>query len=291
MCASYTLTRLPGKAKTGRSSDLRNQGPSVLTQPTQELRVKSGDDMNLELTDKTFIVTGGTDGLGLAAAKCLVAEGANVLVTGRTEGKFLSTQAELGDRAEKLAFLSGDNADAELPARLRKAVMERWGRLDGLLVSVGGPPTGKALTTDDAAWREAFESIFLGTVRLVRDLSAAMSDGGAIVLLLAVSAKEAAPDLPISNGLRPGLALLIKNFAEELGSRNIRINALLPSIFATERVKHVLKDKEPPTANLALKRIGEPAEFGRMATVLLSSSASYVTGAAIPIDGGQLRSV
>ena len=245
--------------------------------------------MDLELAGKIFIVTGGTAGLGLATAKCLLAEGAKVLVTGRSEEKYLRAKGELGGSDERLAFLAGDNADAELPARLRAAVLERWGQLDGLLVSVGGPPAGKALTTDDAAWRGAFESVFLGAVRLVRDLSAAMSDGGAIVLVLAVSSKEAAPTLPISNGLRPGLALLTKSFADELGARRIRVNALLPNLFSTERVKHLLGDKEPPTSNISLGRVGDPAEFGRVATVLLSSAASYVTGAAIPVDGGQLK--
>lgn len=245
--------------------------------------------MDLELADKNFIVTGGTDGLGLATAKCLIAEGANVLVTGRTKEKFRRAQATLGEHSDKIAFLEADNADPELPKRLQAAVMERWGSLDGLLVSVGGPPTGKALTTDDDAWRHAFEGIFLGTVRLVRDLSAVMSDGGAIAIVLAVSAKEAAPNLPISNGLRPGLALLAKSFADELGPRNIRINTLLPNLFSTERVKHVLGDQTPPTSNVALKRIGDPAEFARIATILLSPVASYVTGAAIPVDGGQLK--
>lgn len=245
--------------------------------------------MDLELAGKVFIVTGGTDGLGLAATKILAAEGANVLVSGRTEARFPQAREELGPYADKVAFLAGDNADAGLPARLHGAVAERWGRLDGLLVSVGGPPAGKALTTDDATWRQAFESIFLGTVRLVRDLSAVMSDGGAIALVLAVSAKEAAPTLPISNGLRPGLALLAKSFADELGPRNIRVNTLLPNLFATGRVRQVLGDAEPPVANLALKRIGDPAELGRMAAVLLSPAASYVTGAALSVDGGQLK--
>ncbi len=245
--------------------------------------------MDLELAGKTFVVTGGTDGLGLATAQCLLAEGAKVLVTGRSEEKYLRVRETLGGSDERLAFVAGDNADAGLPARLRTAVLERWGRLDGLLVSVGGPPTGQVLTTDDATWRGAFESVFLGTVRLMRDLSVAMSDGGAIVLVLAVSAKEAAPALPISNGLRPGLAMLTKSFADELGARRIRVNALLPNLFSTGRVQRLLGDKEPPTANISLGRVGDPAEFGRMATVLLSSVASYVTGAAIPIDGGQLK--
>ena len=170
-------------------------------------------NMDLELANKNFIVTGGTDGLGLATAKSLIAEGANVLVSGRTEKKFLSVREELGEQSHKLAFVQGNNSDAELPARLRAATLEQWGQLDGLLVSVGGHP---------------FESVFLGAVRLVRKLSAAMADGGAIALVLAVSAKEAAVDFPISNGLRPGLGLLVKTFAEELGPRKIRINVLLP---------------------------------------------------------------
>ena len=257
------------------------------THPDRPMRVRT--TWTWKLAGKTFIVTGDTDGLGLATTKVLAAEGANVLVTGRTEEKFLRARAELDAQADRLAFLPGDNADVGMPGRLHAAVAERWGRLDGLLVSVGGPPPGKALTTDDAMWRQAFESIFLGTVRLVRDLSAVMSDGGAIVLVLAVSAKEAAPNVPISSGLRPGLALLAKNFADELGPRNIRVNTLLPNLFATGRVRQLLGDAEPPTANLALKRIGDPAEFGRMAAVLLSSAASYVTGAAINVDGGQLK--
>ncbi len=247
--------------------------------------------MDLELAGKAFIVTGGSDGLGLAVTKVLATEGAHVLATGRTEEKFPRAREELGIHADRVAFLAGDNADAGLPGRLHAAVMERWGRLDGLLVSVGGPPAGKALTTDDAAWRQAFESIFLGTVRLVRDLSAVMSDGSAIALVLAVSAKEASPTLPISNGLRPGLALLAKNFADELGPRNIRVNSLLPNLFATGRVRKILGDNEPPTANLALKRIGDPAELGRLAAFLLSPAASYVTGTAVSIDGGQLKSL
>lgn len=245
--------------------------------------------MNLGIAGKAFIVTGGTDGLGFATTKVLVDEGATVLVTGRTEEKFLRARAELGEQADRVAFLAGDNADAGLPDRLHEAVMQRWGRLDGLLVSVGGPPPGKALTTDDATWRQAFEGLFLGTIRLVRDLSAVMSDGGSIALVLAVSAREVALNVPLSSGLRPGLALLAKNFADELGSRNIRVNTLLPNLFATGRVAQLIGDAEPPTSNLSLKRVADPAEFGRMAAVLLSPVASYVTGAAINIDGGQLK--
>jgi len=244
--------------------------------------------MDLQLAEKVFIVTGGTSGLGLATARSLIAEGAKVLVTGRSEEKFLRAKAGM-TTGSNFAYLRGDNADPDLPGRLKAAVLAMWGRLDGLMVSVGGPPAGHVLTTDDEAWRHSFERIFLGTIRLVRDLSPTIADGGAIALVLAVSAKEAAATVPISSGLRPGLAMLVKNFADELGPRGIRINAILPNLFSTDRVTQLLGDTAPPTATISLKRIGDPAEFGRMATVLLSSAASYVTGSALQIDGGQLK--
>ena len=246
--------------------------------------------MDLELAGKAFIVTGGTDGLGLATARALLAEGANVLVSGRSAARFT---VAFGDRPDdaRVAFVTGDNADAGLSERLRIAVLDRWGRLDGLLVSTGGPPPGRALTTNDETWRGAFENVFLGAVRLIRDLAPAMADGSAIAVILAISAKEASDTLPISNGLRPGLALLVKSFADELGPRNIRVNALLPNLFATDRIRRVLGDREPPVQDIALKRIGEPTEFGRMAAILLSPVASYITGASIAIDGGQSKAL
>jgi len=247
--------------------------------------------MDLHLTGKTFIVTGGSDGLGLASVKILLSEGANVLVSGRTVQKFEHIASALKAYSNQLAFIAGDNADSSLPEKLKQAAISRWGRLDGVLVSVGGPPAGKVLTTDDQTWRFAFESVFLGAIRMVRELSSVLPDGGAIVLILATSAKEAISAVPISNGLRPGLAMLVKSFADELGLRNIRVNALLPGMFATERVKQLLKEQSPDLSAISLQRIGNPDEFGQMATVLLSSAASYITGTAIVIDGGQIKSI
>ena len=248
--------------------------------------------MDLQLAQKVFVVTGGTSGLGLATAECLVQEGARVLITGRTRGKYAEARERLQRHAGDLAFIAGDNADTALPARIRDEAITRWGRLDGLLVSVGGPPPGQIMSTNDDVWRDAFEGVFLGAVRLIRELAPSISDGGSILLALAASAKEAAPILPVSNGLRPGLAMVAKNFANELGPRNIRVNSLLTGgFFATDRMKTLFKDKELSVENLFLKRVAEPMEFGRMAAVLLSPVASYMTGAAVALDGGQVKSL
>lgn len=247
--------------------------------------------MDIGLAGKVFIVTGGTAGLGLATALELLKDGARVIVSGRSQEKFDKAVVHFGRFGDNVAFLAGDNADVSLADKLGTAALDRWGRLDGALISVGGPKPSKVLATDDDSWREVFETVFLGTVRLIRDLAPMINDGGAIAIVLAVSAKEAAPSIPLSNGFRPGLAMLVKNFADELSPRNIRVNALLPSMFATERVTQLLGSVEPPLGNASIKRIGDPGEFGRMAAVLLSPTASFVTGAAVPIDGGLLKSL
>lgn len=248
--------------------------------------------MDLELQDRVYIVTGGTSGLGRATAEALVAEGARVVVASRSAGRVAATAAALGERAHGVA---ADNADPATPGRLVAAARERFGRLDGLLVSVGGPPVGTALGTADEAWRAAFEAVFLGTVRLAREVARDLPAGGAIALVLSTSVRAPLPGLAISNGLRPGLAMLAKTLADELGPRGVRVVGLLPGRILTPRTAEV-EGGDPQArarseAAIPLRRLGEPAEFGRVAAFLLSPAASYVTGCAIPIDGGMLRAL
>ena len=113
------------------------------------------------------------------------------------------------------------------------------GRLDGALVSVGGPPPGPPSAITDEQWRSAFESVFLGAVRLVHAVADACTDGGSIALVLSTSVKEPVGGLAITNGLRPGLAMVGKDIADELGPRGIRVNGLLPGRVDTERVREL----------------------------------------------------
>ena len=103
-----------------------------------------------------------------------------------------------------------------------------FGRLDGALISVGGPPAGPIAERTDDEWRAAFDSVFLGALRLATTVADALTEGGSIAFVLSTSVKAPIPDLGISNGLRPGLAMAAKTLADELGPRGIRVNGLLP---------------------------------------------------------------
>src|SRR6185503_5365819 len=189
--------------------------------------------MDLGLADRVYLVTGGARGLGRATADVLVAEGARVMLSGRTEDTLTAAVEELGDRA---TYVVGDNADPDLPSRLMAAARQSWERLDGALVSVGGPPTGTVTATTDEQWTAAFGSVFLGAVRVAREVAAELGDGGSIAFVLSTSVRAPLPAMAVSNGLRPGLAMVAKQLADELGPRGIRVNGLLPGRVGTERV-------------------------------------------------------
>lgn len=252
--------------------------------------------MDLGLAGRVFVVTGGSRGLGFATAHVLVAEGARVVLSARDDDEVAGAVAALGDGLA--AGLAADNADPGTPSRLITAAKERFGRLDGALISVGGPPGGSVLQSSDDQWRAAFESVFLGAVRLARELSGALGEGGSMAFVLSSSVRSPITSLAISNGLRPGLAGVAKTLADELGPRGIRVNGLLPGKMATARVAELdARSGDPGQVRAAnslaipLRRYGEPDEFGRVAAFVLSPAASYVTGAMITVDGGMIRAI
>lgn len=252
--------------------------------------------MDLGLSERVYIVTGGARGLGRATAECLVAEGARVVVSGRTADSIADAVATLGPAAA--VGVSADNSDADTPARLIATARERWGRLDGALISVGGPPKGRVTDITDEQWLAAFGSVFLGAVRLAREVGAELGAGGSVALVLSSSVRAPLADMAISNGLRPGLAMVAKTLADELGPRGVRVNGLLPGRVATERVAELdaaSGDAEAARAaaiaTIPLGRYGEPEEFGRAAAFVLSPAASFVSGSMLPVDGGMLRAL
>lgn len=247
--------------------------------------------MDLGLTGQAFVVTGASRGLGLAAAQALVAEGARVVLSARDATGVRAAADRIG-----AVGVAADLADPSTAARLVSACEEAYGRVDGALVSVGGPPAGPALELSDEQWRGAFDSLFLGAVRLSRAVVGALpQSGGALALVLSTSVKTPVPGLAASNGLRPGLGMLAKTMADELGPRGVRVNALLPGRLDTDRVRELdgpdPSARERAEAGIPLRRYGQPEEFGRIAAFVLSPAASYLTGAMVPVDGGATRAL
>jgi 3-oxoacyl-[acyl-carrier protein] reductase len=252
--------------------------------------------MDLGLRDQAYIVTGASRGLGAASAQELVGEGAKVVVSSRSVESLAPLTEVLGPSNSEPVV--ADNADPHTPDRLVAAAQSRWGRLDGALISVGGPAAGPMTAISDDQWREAFEAVFLGALRIARAVADNLPGGGSIVFVLSSSVRSPIPGLSVSNGLRPGLAMAAKTLADELGPQGIRVNGLLPGRVDTERVRELdAMGGDPDEARsrnerlIPLRRYGRAEEFGRVAAFLLSPAASFVSGSFVPVDGGMLRAL
>jgi 3-oxoacyl-[acyl-carrier protein] reductase len=248
--------------------------------------------MDLELAGRVYAVSGGTRGLGFATAEQLVAEGGRVVVSGRGADAVSAAAGKLGGPAHAAGVVA-DTASADVGDVLAEAALRSFGRLDGVLVSTGGPPAGTTLDISDDQWLGAFESVFLGALRIARSAARVLPPGGVIAFVLSSSVKTPLSQLAVSNGLRPGLAMVAKTLADELGPDGIRVLGLLPGRIATARSEELDARtpgrRESGEATIPLRRYGDPAEFGRVAAFLLSPAASYLTGLVVPVDGGALR--
>ncbi|SNR29096.1 SDR family oxidoreductase [Blastococcus mobilis] len=253
--------------------------------------------MDLGLGGRGYLLTGASRGLGFATARVLVDDGARVLVSSRSADAVDAAVKELGG-APAAHGSAADLADPDAAERLVAEARERLDRIDGALISVGGPKPGTVLETAEDDWRAGVDSVLLGPLRLVRALVPHLDDGAAIGFVLSTSVRQPIGHLAISNGLRPGLAMTAKALADELGPRGIRVFGLMPGTIATDRIAEIEAasgDAEAmrarTEAGIPLRRVGRPEEFGQVAAFALSPAASYLTGTMIPVDGGVLRAL
>jgi len=254
--------------------------------------------VDLGLRDRVIVVTGATSGLGLAVAETLVDEGARVVVAARTATDVDDVAARLGDAA---VGVPADLTDPSSPGRLVAAARDRWGRLDGAFISHGGPPPSSALDLDDDLLVRSLDLAAAGPIRLLRELATAVESGASLVVLTSVSSVEPVSGIAGSNIARPAVWAYAKYLADEVGPQGIRVNAILPGRFATQRLvdlwttraeandTDIDQERAADEAGIPLRRIGEPAELGALAAFLLSPRSGYLHGTAIRMDGGSVR--
>lgn len=250
--------------------------------------------MDLELKDKAFLITGGTDGLGLALGQRLVAEGARVAVCGRDTARLERAQGLLG--ADALCVQT-DVTDGEQLDAFVDATLSRFGRLDGLVNNAGQTAATPIATSSDEQWRNDYELKVVAALHLSRTVLPALeATGGAILNVLAILARApGANTTPTSASRLAGLAFT-KSLASEVGPRGVRANAVLIGIIESgqwvRRAESAGVSVEEfyattaQNAHIPLGRVGRAEEFADLASYLLSPRASYVTGVAVALDGG-----
>lgn len=261
--------------------------------------------MNISLKGKKALVGGSSGGIGKAIAQQLASSGASVTLMARNKNKLKMVLESLStSEGQSHQFLVVDYSDYEA---YKKIISEffRSNSVDILVNNTQGPSAGNTLEKNVEDYQEAFNLLFK-TVVFTTELALPhmiKNRWGRIINVASVSVKEPLSYLALSNSIRAGLVTWAKSLATDVGDKQITVNSILTGYFDTERIaqlnakkakqlgiseNEVLADMK---SKVALKRIGDPKEYGYLVAFLASDYAAYITGTQIPIDGGLLKSL
>ena len=266
--------------------------------------------MDATLDGHAALVTAGSAGLGRASALELAAAGADVAVCGRTAAHLDDTREELrATGSGGVLAVEADITDRDAVEGFVDRTVDEFGRLDHVVTSAGGPPSGPFLDTDDGDWYRAYDLLVMSAVWTTRaaypHLTEAAADDSVstIVNITSRSVQEVIDGLVLSNSVRRAVIGLMKTQAREFAPE-VRVNAVLPGAHETDRIGDLIEqsvergeftDYDEGRADwsegIPLERMGRPEELGEAVAWLSSPASSYVTGTALPVDGGSMRSV
>ncbi len=245
--------------------------------------------MDLDLKDRTYLVTAASRGLGFSVAQALVDEGAEVIICGRNEDSLKKATSSLGELSQ---YFVADLSKKDDIKALVKNIGSQILHLDGLFVNAGGPPPGTFAKLTDDDWKKAFDLTLMSAVWLTRETLhlLKMSDSPSILYSTSISVKQPIDNLLLSNAIRPAVIGMMRTLARELAPDHIRVNAICPGYIHTERVEELMTASESAAETIStripLGRMGKPEEFGPVSAFLLSPVASYIHGALLLVDGG-----
>jgi 3-oxoacyl-[acyl-carrier protein] reductase len=257
--------------------------------------------VDLGLRGKLALVTGGSSGLGFASALELALEGADVILFSRSVERLESARRRIREVASvNVDIYAGDLRVKEDVEGLFKYVESRYGRLDILVYSTGGPKPGGFFDISDDDWEDSFKLLTMSALRVSREAAKLMARGrwGRIVFIGSITLIRPLENLATSNIMRMPIVGLVRTLALELAKYNITVNAILPYDILTERVRQLAEADakrlgvsfeealKRRTSKVPLGRMGDPRDLGALVAFLASERASYITGALIPLDGG-----
>ncbi|GAB4203969.1 MAG: SDR family oxidoreductase [Roseiflexaceae bacterium] len=243
-----------------------------------------------KLNGKVAVVTGGGSGIGFAAARAFVDEGARVVISGRSEEALARAERELGPQA--LAVRADVNSLADLD-RLFATAQERFGKVDVLFVNAGVGRVGAIQDVSEQMFDEVLNTNFKGAFFTIQRALPALNDGASIILNGSVNAHVGFANLSIYSASKAALHSLARTLTPELAGRGIRINTLNIGPIQTELLGKVGLPEDVVagfvqalTARLPFRRFGRPEEVARAAVFLASDDSSFVAGSEISTDGG-----
>ena len=260
--------------------------------------------MDLELADSVALVTGGSSGLGRASAVALAREGADVAIFARNADRLDEARDAVDDAGDGTVLaVQGDITDDQGDVDdLVDETVSTFGGLDHLVVSTGGPRPAAFDETAERDWYVAYDLLVMSVVRLARGTHAHLADGGgSLTIVGSIATREPVEGLALSSTVRRASVGLAKVLSRSYAP-SVRANAVLPGPHSTPYLDAVIAaqveagrfaSRDAAFAAIRdvvpLDRIGTPADFGDVVAFLASDRASYVTGAAVPVDGGTLR--
>lgn len=262
--------------------------------------------MNLGIKDKTALVTASSRGLGKAIALQLSREGANVAICAREREVLLHAKTEIEERAGGQVFAqTADVTDKDQIIRLVRKVIDNFSTLDILVCNAGGPPAGMVDDFNMEDYRRALELNLLSTVNLCYQAVPYMKKQkwGRIVNITSVSAKQPIETLILSNTARAGVLGFSKSLSSQLAPFGITVNSVCPGYTRTERIENLAKSYEKAGKGsvqeffqniekiIPMGRFGRPYELAAAVVFLCSEAASYITGVALQVDGGFVKSI
>jgi 2-dehydro-3-deoxy-D-gluconate 5-dehydrogenase len=245
--------------------------------------------MDLELRDKIVLVTGASRGLGAAITLRLAAEGAYVVAVARSKQN-LDEVAERG--GGRVSVVEADMRDEEAVAGLADRVVERHGRIDGLVNNAGIAPAGRFIDQDPAVWKEAMAVNVIAPMLLAQAAGRHMiaQGGGRIVNVASTTGVRGKPYLVGYSTSKGAVVRLTEALAAEWAAKNVQVNCLAPGAFRTDAQRAVLDSPDllkRRIAKIPAGRIADPAELVPLACLLVSPLSSYTTGAIFVVDGGE----